>query len=519
MNKRGSFREGIIRSGKPGIVKERRGKTMKRLRIPLVIVLLVVAGRTFNAGAQTETNLYSFGNSLNYGVTPYAGLVQGSDGNFYGTTANGGMNGEGTVFRISPSGTETTLYSFVGSPTDGAAPFAVLVQGNDGNLYGTTTYGGSTNNCFSGCGTVFRISPSGSYTSLYSFVGSPNDGAEPVGGLVQGSDGYFYGTTAEGGTNNGGTYDGGTVFRISSSGTETTLYSFVGSPSDGAYPRATLVQGSDGYFYGTTLDGGADGFGTVFLVTPSGYEATLYSFGSIANDGGQPGAGLVQGSDGNFYGTTIYGGMNYDGTVFRISPSGSYTSLYSFVGSPTDGYAPFAGLVQGSDGNFYGTTVDGGTSTNCSQGCGTVFQISPSGSYTSLYSFVGSPTDGYPPYAGLVQGSDGNFYGTTVYGGASTNYSQGAGIVFRFSVPLNPPPNQISKITRNQALLLTVINISIPSVAGETYQLQFTTNLTSGTWSNIPGASVTNSIGSILTLSTRTGSSQPQGFYRFDITP
>jgi len=365
---------------------------MKILRIPLVIVLFFVAGRTFNANAQTETALYSFGSSLD-GSEPYAGLVRGSDSNFYGTTLFGGTNGLGglgTVFRISPSGTYTTLYSFAGSPAnDGSYPQAGLVQGSDSNFYGTTIEGGTSANCNGGCGTVFRISPSGSYTTLYSFAGSPNDGSEPYAGLVQGSDSNFYGTTKYGGT----------------AGT-----------------------------------GGTNGYGTVFRISPSGTHTTLYSFSGYPTDGSEPDAGLVQGSDSNFYGTTEYGGTNYDvaglgyGTVFRISPSGTHTTLYSFSGYPTDGSEPYAGLVQGSDSNFYGTTIEGGTNANCNGGCGTVFRISPSGTHTTLYSFAGSPAnDGSEPDAGLVQGSDGSFYGTTTGGGTN-----GHGTVFELDVGLGP---------------------------------------------------------------------------------
>jgi uncharacterized repeat protein (TIGR03803 family) len=482
---------------------------MKILRIPLVIILLVVAGRAFNAEAQTETNLYSFGSVTNDGSLPEAGLVQGSDSNFYGTTSGGGAVGNGTVFRISPSGTHTNLHIFAGYPTDGAIPAAGLVQGSDGNFYGTTQDGGTSVNCESGCGTVFRISPGGSYTNLYSFQSSPNDGEHPYGGLVQGSDGNFYGTTGD-----GGTYGVGTVFRISPSGNETNLHSFVGRPNDGQGPAAGLVQGSDGNFYGTTEGGGTYGPGTVFRISPNGSYTNLYSFGSHPNDGAYSAAGLVQGSDGNFYGTTTDGGTNncQCGTVFRISPSGTETNLYSFAGSPTDGNDPQSGLVQGSDGNFYGTTSGGGTSTNCFEGCGTVFRISPSGTYTTLYSFGNSPTDGEEPDAGLVQGSDGNFYGTTYQGGTNND-----GTVFKFSVPLNLPPYPLNQITSIHRVTTSTI-LTILSIAGETYQLQFSSSMKPTNWVNVP-VSVTNSIGALLTLTNFGGATGPQGFYRFDITP
>jgi uncharacterized repeat protein (TIGR03803 family) len=467
------------------------------LRIALVIVLFVVAGRAFNANAQTETLIHLFAGSPTDGTNPRGGLVQGSDGNFYGTTLDGGTNGDGTVFRISPSGTYTTLYSFAGFPIDGVTPTATLVQGSDGNFYGTTFKGGSNN-----FGTVFRISSSGTYTSLYSFASSSNDGGNPLGGLVQGSSSNFYGTTYVGGASGRGT-----VFRISSSGSYTSLYSFANSP-DGANPSAVLVQGSDGNFYGTTYSGGGgpcyDGCGTVFRISPSGTCTTLYAFVGSPVDGYNPETGLVQGSDGNFYGTTTFGGTNGNsGDVFRISPSGSYMTLYSLVGSPSDGANPYAGLVQGSDGNFYGTTLGGWTNGN-----GTVFRISPSGSYTTLYAFVGSPSDGANPYAGLVQGSDGNFYGTTLSGGTNNN-----GTIFRLAIPLNPPANQISAIQGSG----TNVIFNIPSVAGETYQLQFSSSMTPTNWVN-EGGTIT-SIGSLLTLTNFAGANQPQGFYRFAITP
>jgi uncharacterized repeat protein (TIGR03803 family) len=401
---------------------------MKALPIPLVIILLALAG-VFKANSQTETNVYSFGSSPNDGDDPDDGLVQGSGGDFYGTTSNGGRYGYGTVFRISPSGSETNLYSFAGSP-DGAFPTAGLVRGSDGDFYGTTVQGGTSTNCDGGsCGTVFRISPSGGESILHSFVSSPTDGGEPEAGLVQGSDGNLYGTTYD-----GGAYYAGTVFRISPSGSLTTLYSFADSP-DGALPEATLVQAGDGNFYGTTLYGGTYGYGTVFWISPSSTYSNLCSF--AGSNGINPNAALVQASDGNFYGTTESGGStNINsfatagyGTVFKISPSGSLTTLYPFSGSPTDGYWPRAGLVQGSDGNFYGTTSYGGT-----YGAGIVFRISSSGSCTNVYSFGGGFGDGSVPTGMLIQGIDGNLYGTTVYGGTSTNCNGGCGTVFKLAI-------------------------------------------------------------------------------------
>jgi uncharacterized repeat protein (TIGR03803 family) len=404
----------------PAFQREYRALPLGKTFCIVTIVFLAWASQAFRANAQTETNLYSFGSSLTDGANPYARLVQGSDGNFYGTTQDGGTYSYGTVFRISPGGTYTNLYSFGSSLIDGNGPVAGLVQGSDGNFYGTTQYGG-----LSGVGTVFRISPSGTYTNLYSFGYSP-DGFNPHAGLAQGSDGNFYGTTYFGGLSGVGT-----VYRISPNGTYMNLYSFGGSPADGNFPVGGLAYGDDGNFYGTTQDGGANGYGTVYRISPSGSETNLYSFGGPPADGSGPVAGLVQGNDDNFYGTTQDGGMNSSGTVFRISPNGAYTNLYSFGGSPADGNFPVAGLVQGSDGNFYGTTRDGGAN-----GYGTVYRISLSGAYTNLYSFGGFPTDGSGPVAGLVQGSDGSFYGAT-FGGGTNN----EGTAFAFDVGLGPVSN------------------------------------------------------------------------------
>ena len=239
---------------------------------------------------------------------------------------------------------------------------------------------------------------------------------QPV-ALVQGGDGNFYGATW------GAWAKGcGTIFKITSGGALTTLYSFTGW-NDGCEP-ANLVQGSDGSFYGTTYAGGKNGDGNIFKITSGGALTTLYLF-TNGIDGAEPGASLVQGSDGNFYGTANEGGTTDGGTIFKITSSGVLTPLYSFT-SGIDGWIPFGGLLQGSDGNFYGTTEDGGT-----KGRGTIFRITSSGVLTPLYSFTNG-VDGANPHAGLVQGNDGNFYGTA--GGGAGGY----GTFFRLSLSDGP---------------------------------------------------------------------------------
>jgi uncharacterized repeat protein (TIGR03803 family) len=288
------------------------------------MIFVVCAATAIALPAQTFTNLLNFDGYD--GSNPEAGLIQATDGNFYGTTYYGGANAYGTVFKTSPTGTLTTLYNFCSQSncTDGYSPFAGLIQATDGNFYGTTEFGGASSSACSnsssiGCGTVFRITPTGSLTTLYSFCSQTNcaDGAYPEAGLIQAADGNFYGTTYYGGGHNDGT-----VFKITPKGTLTTLHRFVGS--DGNGPLAGLVQGTDRNFYGTTW-GGGDGCGTIFTITPSGELTALYMFD--CTDGGDPVAGLVQATDGNFYGTTLFGGdfgggcdPNYGcGTVFKLS--------------------------------------------------------------------------------------------------------------------------------------------------------------------------------------------------------
>jgi uncharacterized repeat protein (TIGR03803 family) len=372
--------------------------------------------------AQTLTTLHRFSDAD--GKYPIAGLLQGTDGNLYGTTEYGGTDGIGTVFSITIAGTLTTLYNFSG--TDGAYPIAGLLQDSNGKFYGTTVEGGAK-----GGGTIFKITHNGKLGTTYNFCSLKDctDGASPTGALVQGAHGKLYGTTDYGGTN-----DNGTVFSITTAGALKTLQSF--ADPGGYEPLAGLEQGTDGKFYGATQFGGASSDGTIFSVTVGGTLETLYSFGGA--DGESPIAGLVQGTDGNFYGTTQFGGAYGYGTVFNITPGGKLKTLYSFCSKSgcVDGAEPTGALVQGTDGNFYGTTFYGGT--NCVQnlGCGTVFKVTPAGALTTMYSFCSQSScdDGIGPYAGLIQDTDGSFYGTTEAGGAEYSY----GTVFSLSVGLAP---------------------------------------------------------------------------------
>jgi len=350
----------------------------------------------------TLTSVYSFclQSGCPDGYILPAGLVQATNGYLYGTTEDGGGNGCcGTVFSITPSGTLKTLDGLALEDGSGPYPTAGLVQASNGYLYGTTVGGGVF-----GAGTVFRMTPSGALTTIFSFCPLPAptcsstdsiaNGWMPAAGLIQATNGELYGTTLGGGINpGGGAYGPGTVFKITPSGVLTTLYSFCSKSNsqnsclDGYNPVATLVQATNGYFYGTTTGGGANNAGTIFRMTPTGTLTTLYSFcsQSACADGTQ-GAGaapaLIQATDGNLYGTAPYGGATGGGTssigfgtVFKMTPSGELTTLYTFCISIgcEDGGRPFGGLVQDTNGTLYGTTSIGGTN---SPGYGTVFSLS-----------------------------------------------------------------------------------------------------------------------------------------------
>jgi uncharacterized repeat protein (TIGR03803 family) len=327
----------------------------------------------------------------------------------YGTTYFGGTNNLGTVYTLAKDGAESVLHSF-GSGSDGADPEAGLVADAKGNLYGTTYNGGTEDR-----GTVFKITPKGHETVLYSFC--PNyphctDGFNVSSSLILDSKGNLYGTTYAGGADSLGT-----IFEVTPDGTETVLYSFKGG-DDGADPSAGLIVDASGNFYGTTYDGGASDLGTVFELAANGTESVLYSFKG-GSDGENPVASLILDGQGNLYSTTYSGGSSDNGTVFKLAPDGTETVLYTFAGG-SDGTSPDSSVAMDKKGNLYSSTLYGGNMTDCGgNGCGTTFKLAPDGTKTILHAFAGS--DGAQPSGSLLAGKKGEFFGTTYNGGGSTD--------------------------------------------------------------------------------------------------
>jgi len=443
--------------------KEEVGTMRKSISLASVITIILCCLSEAKPGqepndqslpAASATLFYAFpydgvgASGYSHGKIPYSELIQGADGNYYGTTTEGGdsscsdgfgLEGCGTIFKITPGGVETVLFQFTYDSTtntavNGIYPYGGMVQARDGNFYGTTAYGGNpAAGCILGCGVVFKITPAGKFTLLHQFAGlssNPAEGAVPTGRLIQAIDGKLYGTTTAGGAVQA-YYNQGTIFSITTSGAFTTLHQFdnIHGVTDGVNPYAGLVQGKDGNFYGTTYFGGTTNTGTVFKFSKTGSMTVLHSFVETSHlvypDGAFLQGALVQGTDGNLYGTATQGGVasgSY-GTLFEVTTNGKFTNLYDF--NPTTGsvfgYYPVAGVIQASDGNFYGTTEYGGPS-GCD--CGTVFEMSVTGIVSQIAQFDDANTGRWPISAAL-QAADGTLFVTNAKGPSIGSHDPG----------------------------------------------------------------------------------------------
>jgi uncharacterized repeat protein (TIGR03803 family) len=380
---------------------------LKSFRTSAAFIFATVTLLAAAASAQTYTDLYNFNGT--YGSYPQGALAQGRDSTLYGTTSSGGANGYGVVFELTQGGTLKVLYNFDGA--HGANPYGGLTLATDGNLYGTTEFGGAN-----GYGTIFKVTPHGSLTTLYSFTGGADIGY-PYAPPIEGLDGNFYGTT--------GLRTGPAAYKITPSGTFTLLALLPAGPTSSIFGLPPLIQGADGNFYGTTWSGGGPSAdGTVFKMTPNGTVTTVYSFDWF--HGAWPLAPVIQGADGNFYGTTWDGGSNDTGVVFKVTPQGAITDLYTFGPWDSGDGAWGTGLIQATDGNLYGVTNAGGTA-----GEGVIFQFTTDGSYSILFNFNG--VYGLYPMSSPMQNTNGTIYGVTPEGGTS-----GQGVAFSFDMGLRP---------------------------------------------------------------------------------
>jgi len=462
-----------------------------------------------NAHSALTFQLFSaFGTNFTYGSirNPNGGLTQGTDGKLYGTTSYSTYGAQ--IFTITLEGQATNLPIYIAGNAYPCSP-AKLLQSADGNIYGTTT---SPNPPFfvsasipSG-GTLFKIAPDGSVTPLDIFCGNGTNGtgAQPLGALIETSDGTLLGTTYSGGVNDQvqNRFGYGTVFQYRKNGIFSGFLSFALSQATGFGPRGGLTRANDGNYYGTTSDTrptgtGTQGYslgpsrGTVYRLSSDFSFATLFTF--YGTNGSIPSGSLLQGFDGFLYGTTSSGGAFSNGTVFKVSTSGTFTTLFSFGG--TNGANPVGDLIQWNDGNLYGTTAAGG-----SNNLGTIFSISTNGALTSIFSF--KSLTGYSPQGGLCVARDGNLYGTTSTGGPA-----GGGTIYR--LVQSPITTSITQSNDN-------VTFSWASFSGAVYRVEYRTNLTLGTWlplaPSVPSAGTTTSFSdSLLT--------DPQRFYRIVLLP
>jgi uncharacterized repeat protein (TIGR03803 family) len=440
-----------------------------------MVVLLLAVGLTV-ASAQTYSVLFTYPvTSSGYdGILPPDVLSQGQDGALYTTNNSDGTFNQGSVFKMSTSGQMTIIYSFcpVAGCVDGANPQGGVMLGFDGNLWGTTQIGGAH-----AAGTAFKVTPSGTLTKIWDFANG-TDESVPFSAILQGQDTNYYGVSY-------GQYVGqyGAFFKITPSGTFSVLADF--NYTDGALPNLP-AQGTDQNFYGTAQLGGSSGLGVVYKATPAGVITVLHNFTGYPNDGTYPKGTLVQGNDGAFYGVTYEGGAHNLGIIFRITTSGAYTVLHSFAGYNTEGSLSQAGLVLGTDGNFYGTTGAGGT-----KNLGTLYKVNSSGTVTSLYNFCDPTCNGYSPITPLVQHTNGKFYGNT------TGNSNGGGVFFSLDTGLGPFVNLVTwknKVGKTAEILgqgfTGTTAVSFNGTAATTFSVVSDTYLTA----TVPNGATTGSV-------------------------
>ncbi len=385
-------------------------RALRRVRLAAALAVLVALAAAPASRAQTFGTLADLGTVADNAQGP-SPLVQASDGTFYATTSAGGAYGFGTAFKMDTAGNVSVVHDFGATATDGRNPASALALAKDGTLFGTTTAGGAN-----GLGTAFKIDPTGVLTVIHSF-GAGSDGASPASALIRAPNGYFYGTTPA-----GGTYHLGTAYKMDTNGNVSVLHSFGGVTGDGQRPLSGLLFAKNGVFYGTTSTGGANGLGAVYSMNASGSVTVLHSCGAPSGDGASPNSALFQASDGALYGTTVAGGAYGYGTAFKTSYAGAVTVLHSFGATPTEGQSPTAPFSQGKDGFLYSTTVAGGAYES-----GTLFRMDTTGTTTILHSF-GEPgsIDGRGPTSTVLFAADRSLYGVCSAGGSS-----GGGTVYR----------------------------------------------------------------------------------------
>jgi uncharacterized repeat protein (TIGR03803 family) len=414
---------------------EKKSDLRSTLRLSVLSVLLAAV-----AQGQSYKVLYSFQCAPD-GAGPEAGLTRDKAGNLYGTTSIGGslncaFGGCGTVFQITPSGVEKVIYMFQGkiAANDGQNPQGTIQFDGAGNMYGTTILGGNTTTCGAeGCGTVYKISPQGKETILHSFSAG-TDGLEPVGGLATDHAGHLYGVASA-----GGAYGGGTLFRMGMDGSQYTILHQFSPTTEGTGPEGNIILDAAGNIYGATQGGTSYLGGTVYKLDSAGNLTVLHTFTGVP-DALSPRLSPVRDAHGNLYGETDDGGGGTApfcgpspgcGTVYKVDSAGNESVLYAFGGT-TDGAVGANGVALDTQGNIYGTTIEGGFTTGaCAfDGCGTLFEVTPSGTETVLHQFGTTSGDGTSPFAASLLRVGRTLYGTTSFGGTS-----GCGTIFEERLP------------------------------------------------------------------------------------